>query len=265
MSSVSSRTTLVGCTLLLFATTFAQPLTDNVFDEMLGSNRYDCSSQGKECRDCLIDADTNETTPCGYVPGFGCMNSCDIIADTACYSAKGYGFEKMAGEDICEVADADEAASTFCYSQEDCSSCVSNNCRWFGPEMGFEAGFCSSECTMVGCGSTTCDDNELGVVVDGASTENESASTGSESLASETTGSESVLVINETENSTVVETEEVTKEEITKETEQTIDIASESSKSTSASVESSSGVSALIGTTSSVLLLLLGFSPVLAL
>lgn len=265
MSSVSSRTTLVGCILLFATATFAQRLNDNVFDEMLGSTRYDCSSQGSECRDCLIASDTNETTPCGYLPGFGCMDSCDIIADVACYSSKGYLFENMEGEDICEIADADEAASTFCYSQGDCSSCVSNDCQWFGPEMGFKPGYCSSECTMVGCGATTCDHNEPGVVVDGASTENVSASAGSESLGSETTGSESVLFVNETENSTVVETGEVTTEEINEETEQSIDIASESSTSTSASVESSSGVSALVGTTSSVLLLLLGFSPVLAL
>merc|ERR1719491_1534997 len=121
----------------------------------IGSN---CRSK-ESCRDCLDD----DTSTCAWVPIEGCLESCNIIADIACYNIQSFNRDTnsmMTGDDVCAVAENDLADMTLCSSQTDCTSCVETNlvsdtlswnCQWFP-----DGNYCSSGCGMAGCGDTTC-------------------------------------------------------------------------------------------------------------
>merc|ERR1712241_1619366 len=119
----------------------------------IGTN--DCESKSATCRDCLND----ETSTCGWVNGVGCFDSCNVIADVACYDIQNFNSDRvMTGNDICVVAENDEADTFLCESQPDCTSCVatalvsdsSKSCHWSQ-----DGNYCSSHCGMYGCGETT--------------------------------------------------------------------------------------------------------------
>ena len=117
-----------------------------------------CSAR-QTCRDCLLDADAAPSS-CAWVPVEGCMDSCDRIADAACYTHRAFADEGLDGRQICARAAADEADARLCGTKGDCASCTaavlsdgSTTCQWFDDG----GGFCGSGCGMIGCGVTTCD------------------------------------------------------------------------------------------------------------
>merc|ERR1711884_296991 len=71
-------------------------------------------------------------------------------------------------QEICAIAENDVSDSNLCSSQSSrgCTACVQttlsdgvSTCQWFNGENGFD-GFCESECGMMGCGETMCN-NEV--------------------------------------------------------------------------------------------------------
>lgn len=197
-----------------------------------GSN---CGSK-TSCRDCLGD----DTSTCGWVPIEGCLESCNIIADVACYNIENFNEDNdenndnaesliMTGDDICIAADNDMADMDLCSSQTDCTSCVEttlvsetsswNTCQWFQ-----DGNYCGSECGMVGCGETACSadssnisvsDNGLDnvVMIDNPSSSVESSSAGESVTTTITTpdGSE----ISKNNNSNVDDIDNITTETAT--------------------------------------------------
>ena len=118
----------------------------------------DCSSP-TTCSDCIGAA---TTASCAWSGVYGCMESCDIVSDTSCYSLQeGANFGDLTADEICNIAENDQADEVLCYTQTDCTSCVDavlsdgeNTCQWFEFE---DFSYCGSACGMVGCGKTTCD------------------------------------------------------------------------------------------------------------
>jgi hypothetical protein len=101
------------------------------------------------CTDCLDEG-------CAWTSVQGCIASCDIIADAACFQVGGPGNENV--EDICSVAEEAEVDVQLCSEQQDCGSCVgtvlsdgNSTCQWFA-----SGEFCQSGCGMDGCGDTVC-------------------------------------------------------------------------------------------------------------
>merc|ERR1712241_692275 len=115
----------------------------------------DCASKSATCQDCL----NHETSTCGWVNGVGCFDSCNVIADVACYDIQNFNSDRMMTvNDICVAAENDEADTYLCESQTDCTSCVATalvsdpnkSCHWSQ-----DGNYCSSHCGMDGCGETT--------------------------------------------------------------------------------------------------------------
>lgn len=125
---------------------------DGVDGDMDGDeNDVDCESF-ESCAECLEES-------CAWIPGgFGCMESCDVVADVSCYNAE--TFPDFAEAETCQAADEIEAEAALCDRQDNCTACVdtalstNSTCQWIA-----EYNFCSSACTQVGCGTTTCQDD----------------------------------------------------------------------------------------------------------
>jgi len=186
-SSWSSRVALLSCILVvttsnIFGTVrvaFAQKDNSKKDNNNNGnSNSLSCMDrEATSCRECLATTDNSDrdSPACGWVPGYGCLDSCSVIADVACYSvasttvtsssstssssagvstsnfdsnleaAAASSFVDWA-EPVCAIADADEADQALCASKLDCASCVAtalsaaaespnNYCQWFGSEL----------------------------------------------------------------------------------------------------------------------------------
>merc|ERR1712183_1103496 len=133
--------------------------------EIINNIAGECGSKAS-CLDCLND----ETSSCGWVNEIGCLDSCYMITDVACYDIQNFNNDydtnnnndnplMMTGNDICVVAENDMADTDLCYSQTDCTTCVvtalvsdgSKTCQWFQ-----DGNYCSSGCGMQGCGESTC-------------------------------------------------------------------------------------------------------------
>lgn len=133
-----------------------------------------CVTNGS-CEECLGSS-------CAWAPVQGCLPSCDMIADTSCYSMGSSSITATARQDggvggetpesICALADSNTADDILCSGLIDCGSCVStvlsdgqSTCKWFGT-------YCSSlACDMVACGSETCDNDPFaGATTAGAAT-----------------------------------------------------------------------------------------------
>jgi hypothetical protein len=64
---------------------------------MTGCGVYTCqinACDGLSCEDCLANSDE----ACAWVPVEGCLSSCGIIADTACFAAIDYNASQ-----VCEI------------------------------------------------------------------------------------------------------------------------------------------------------------------
>jgi hypothetical protein len=106
---------------------------------------FDCEDYDI-CGECLSQS-------CAWVPDIGCLDSCDIIADTACFDANNASIS-----DTCSAAGGQEDDEKLCVTATDCGTCVSTflsdgatTCQWFA-----QGSYCSSGCGMNGCGSTNC-------------------------------------------------------------------------------------------------------------
>lgn len=105
-------------------------------------------SNNTSCDDCLEEE-------CVWVPVAGCLESCDVIADTACFDLMNYPENTV--EEVCALVEAAGSDSALCGMQDDCESCVSTTisdgktCQWFSQDS-----YCSSACGMNGCGDTVC-------------------------------------------------------------------------------------------------------------
>jgi len=128
------------------------------------------------CEECLsgeaVDFFNTGSPPkesCGWIPGYGCIANCHMIADVECYAnttrlgALEDGVDNSV-EAICGVVADNVADSALCSQQNDCASCTTttlldgeSTCHWFATdELGLK-GFCGRDhCTMIGCGETTC-------------------------------------------------------------------------------------------------------------
>ena len=121
----------------------------------------ECETKSSSCRDCLGGGSS-----CAWIPGLGCIESCDMIADVSCYSSSAYLDSDRTADEICAVAGTDQADASLCGSQVDCMSCVfavlsdgTSTCQWFlfdGDDAARGGGYCGHECDMLGCGDTTC-------------------------------------------------------------------------------------------------------------
>ena len=108
----------------------------------------DC--EGNEaCSDCLEEG-------CAWTNVQGCIVSCDIIADAACFDSNTNGTIA----DICTVANDSAADTQLCVEQDSCEACVGTilsddtiTCQWYGD-------YCQSGCGMDGCGAIMCPGNE---------------------------------------------------------------------------------------------------------
>jgi hypothetical protein len=60
-----------------------------------------------------------------WVPVQGCLESCDIIADTACFDVE--FFSNSTVEDTCTLVEESGADSELCRVQEGCDACVSTS------------------------------------------------------------------------------------------------------------------------------------------
>jgi hypothetical protein len=96
---------------------------------------------------------------CVWVPVEGCLETCEVIADTACYDIQ--FFPNNTIEDICILVENSEADSDLCQGQNSCDTCVEtllvdsvSTCQWFA-----EGGYCDSACGMFGCGDIVCSEN----------------------------------------------------------------------------------------------------------
>lgn len=142
-------------------TFYVDPIVPAVGDattSKLSTTQPACSAK-KSCEDCLV-GDGAAPSPCAYAPVAGCLDSCNMIADAACYSHASFAKEGFGGRQICAAAAADEADARLCGTKGDCASCTGTvlldgtaTCRWFSDGDGF----CGSECGMIGCGDATCD------------------------------------------------------------------------------------------------------------
>jgi hypothetical protein len=133
---------------------------------MIVNAQNDCSTYDDSCNGCI------ENSPCVWVPEVGCIESCDLIADTSCYSPQ-YFTNNVSLDEICTIATNDVSNYILCDSQIDCTSCVdtllsgtTDTCQWFKSDNGTE-GYCGHECGMSGCGELTCDDGSTMVDDDG--------------------------------------------------------------------------------------------------
>ena len=121
----------------------------------------DCVGKAS-CTECL-DVDS----ACAWAAG-SCITSCNIIADTSCYSVENIVNNKTKTE-ICALAAADEADEETCGMPGTCAECTStvkadgsSTCQWFKSDDG-DGGFCGKGGCDVrgqcGGGSDTCDDD----------------------------------------------------------------------------------------------------------
>mmetsp|Transcript_12239 Transcript_12239/g.21506 ORF Transcript_12239/g.21506 Transcript_12239/m.21506 type:complete len:364 (-) Transcript_12239:80-1171(-) len=117
----------------------------------LAATAVDACGNFTSCNDCLDNL-------CVWVPVEGCLESCDIIADTSCFDVENFANENVTIEEICVVSDNGVADQELCSSQTDCASCVGSvlsdgetTCQWFA-----DGSYCGSGCGMNGCGELTC-------------------------------------------------------------------------------------------------------------
>merc|ERR1712023_123582 len=106
---------------------------------------------------------------CAWSPVAGCLDSCQQIADVDCYDTQtvggGSALPTPEGvKSVCERSETNEADGNLCGNLEDCGSCVGtilsdgiSTCQW---NDGLKV--CSSGCTMAGCGSTVCNNDDAG-------------------------------------------------------------------------------------------------------
>ena len=112
-------------------------------DVGLEPGEHDCDTYDT-CNDCL-------SASCAWAPVEGCLESCSVIADTACYT------NSTSPDETCTAADEDQANDTLCREQTDCESCTITEvsevayCQWYE-----DGEYCSNGCDMNGCGSITC-------------------------------------------------------------------------------------------------------------
>uniref|UniRef100_A0A448Z0W5 Uncharacterized protein n=1 Tax=Pseudo-nitzschia multistriata TaxID=183589 RepID=A0A448Z0W5_9STRA len=150
---------LVPCLLVVLASKIASAQE--------GSSTSCMDKGASSCMECLTDENVIGSSTCGWAPGFGCLDSCNIIADISCFEA-GNSPDLTRGPDVvCAMADESIADDELCSSKTDCGSCVStvrangvDTCHWFGSELGMDASsaHCGPDpCTMLGCGSAVCD------------------------------------------------------------------------------------------------------------
>jgi len=112
-----------------------------------------CCTSANDCTSCLENN-------CAWVPesAFGsCESSCDVIADTSCYSEE-YSPEGETAADICGRVDTNQQNEDICSAAIDCDSCTNlvqadgvTTCKWY-------MDFCGTGgCDMNGiCGTATC-------------------------------------------------------------------------------------------------------------
>jgi hypothetical protein len=123
---------------------------------MFGCGETTCTTNSTTSMDCDETENCGEclSLGCAWAPVEGCLESCEIIADTACYTST----STASVEDICLSSQESEMDEKRCMEQTTCTTCVSttladssSNCQWFEDGM-----YCSSSCGMDGCGTNTC-------------------------------------------------------------------------------------------------------------
>ena len=136
------------------------------------TTKIPCESY-ESCDTCLNDE-------CSWAPFVGCLESCDVIADTPCYEVAEMDngptdMPPPGPADVCAAAEIVVANEELCGSQTDCSSCVStvllvpsfmdqepsSTCEWRELDS-----TCITGCNMGGCGSDTCPDTSTSTVVE---------------------------------------------------------------------------------------------------
>lgn len=112
----------------------------------------DCSTI-TDCEGCVAAG-------CAFAVG-ACLESCNVIADAACYSTDQPSFMDLSAQEICEIQMNAVADAAACSQGTDCESCVSitlsdpeSTCFWRASDN-----VCSATaCDQTGaCGVSTCD------------------------------------------------------------------------------------------------------------
>jgi uncharacterized protein YodC (DUF2158 family) len=113
-------------------------------------------SANDSCGSCLFSA-------CAWAAEAGCVDSCDQVADVACFTTDSVVASTARAsdvQDICLIADTQQADASLCSAVSECTSCVgtilsdgTTSCQWFDM-MG--SSYCASACGMDGCGVSTC-------------------------------------------------------------------------------------------------------------
>lgn len=118
-----------------------------------------CGDYDGSCRGCVDNL-------CSWIPGHGCLESCDEVADASCYSFETFPSGSTTQE-MCDTKKTNRRDERLCGRNKDCASCVEttlsdgiNTCQWFpnNDDDGIAAGggYCGSECGMWGCGDFVC-------------------------------------------------------------------------------------------------------------
>jgi hypothetical protein len=122
------------------------------------------AQQQEQCNNATTCLDCLTTDGCDAWSVGSCLESCaSAPQDVSCYSSE--FFLNQTAQEICTVHDTQMANAALCAAVTDCGSCVTtlladgaSVCQWFETTVVEEGGvgFCNSQCTMDGCGVTTC-------------------------------------------------------------------------------------------------------------
>jgi hypothetical protein len=116
-----------------------------------------CEESSLTCNQCL-------SAGCAYLGNQNCLESCDIIADTACYDSTTFPNITNITE-ICIKAEQNEMDIQLCSEQSTCTACTSvslsdndKSCTWYSVQSDPSRSTCCLVCDVPGIPVTTCDD-----------------------------------------------------------------------------------------------------------
>jgi hypothetical protein len=120
-----------------------------------GTDTLVCDGSVTSCNTCLESG-------CSWAGDQFCLESCDIIADIACYDRTTYPNVTNI-TDICAMAELNEDDAAICLAQTSCTDCISvplsitdRSCIWYAVEDDPSSSTCCLACDVPGTPNTTC-------------------------------------------------------------------------------------------------------------
>ena len=157
---VSTTTALVWGRMVLLLLSMMMIATPTRMTALAQNDVYDgeivstmCQVEATTCLECV-------SNDCGWVTTGLCMVDCQYIADIPCYSAKTVP-DATTAEQVCAVVQEQLDDRETCRVATKCADCVTlqksngDPCAWLAATETCETG----ECNILGCGETTCSDD----------------------------------------------------------------------------------------------------------